>query len=55
MDAVVDKDNVLAAVHKVQNGLCGVAVWKKTNQNIIYMAKILISNVGSLFGKTLNS
>lgn len=40
VDAVVDKHDVLAAVHKVQNGLCGVAAWKKTNPNLIYMAKI---------------
>lgn len=26
MDAVVDKHHVLAAVHKVQNRLCGVTV-----------------------------
>lgn len=33
MDTVVDKHNVLAAVHKVQNGLCGVTE-KLEKQNV---------------------
>lgn len=49
----MDKHDVLAAVHKVQNRLCGVAAWKKTNQSIICVAKIWFSNVGSVSGKTL--
>lgn len=35
--AVVDKHNVLAAVHKVQNGLCGVTEKKtKGRYNVFY-------------------
>lgn len=30
VDAVMDKHDVLAAVYKVQNSLCGVATWKET-------------------------
>lgn len=71
MYAVVDKHHVLAAVHKVQNSLCGVAVTKKTNKKrkhylygnhiVNYREKQLtteknqILNVGAISGKRLHS
>ena len=33
MNAVVDKHDVLAAVHEVQDGLCGVAERKRTKDH----------------------